>query len=372
MLTIVIVLFLVGLLAFANGANDNCKGVATLVGFGAARPREALIWATISTAVGSIVSFWFSGGLLKIFSVGLFESAPPLNGSFVIAVLAGAFGWVILATLTGLPVSTTHAITGALVGSGLMAFGDHQLQWAVLGWRFAVPLALGPLLSMAIVYAACWPVLFVVRLVTGRCVCVVAQPAPQIEAAGPAIAASATADVAVVAGSIEQCETSEPIAAVTGVSAANAIHWASGGFVGFARGWNDAPKIAALGIVALGASDVAHGTVVAFAVVTVAMAAGGLLAGRRVLETLARKLTPMPLAESLTASLTTASLVSAASWFGLPVSTTHVSTGAIIGAGLKNDPRAVRWGKVREIVLSWIVTLPAAGLLAAAVVYLIG
>ncbi len=74
----------------------------------------------------------------------------------------------------------------------------------------------------------------------------------------------------------------------------------------------------------------------------------------------------MPLAESLTASLMTATLVGLASWNSLPVSTTHVSTGAIIGAGLKRDPRGVRWGKVGEIVLSWIVTLPVAGLIAAA------
>jgi PiT family inorganic phosphate transporter len=95
------------------------------------------------------------------------------------------------------------------------------------------------------------------------------------------------------------------------------------------------------------------------------MAAGGLIAGRRVLETLAKKLTPLPLAESLTASLTTAALVMAASRFALPVSTTHVSTGAIIGAGLKNDPAKVKWTKVGEVVLSWVVTLPAAALIAA-------
>lgn len=84
------------------------------------------------------------------------------------------------------------------------------------------------------------------------------------------------------------------------------------------------------------------------------------------LETLAGKLTALPLAESLTASAATAALVGLASWNGLPVSTTHVATGAIIGAGLmKHDARAVRWGKVGEIVLSWVVTLPVAAVLGA-------
>jgi PiT family inorganic phosphate transporter len=121
----------------------------------------------------------------------------------------------------------------------------------------------------------------------------------------------------------------------------------------------------------LTAANVANATAIAFAVVTVAMAIGGVVAGRKVLETLSRKVTPLPLAESLTASLTTASLVCAASWVALPVSTTHVSTGAIVGAGLKNDPGKVRWGKVGEIVLSWLITLPVAGLLAAGAKYVL-
>lgn len=233
MLTVMVVLLFIGLLAFANGANDNCKGVATLVGFGAARPRDALVWAMIGAAVG----FWFAGGLLRSFSIGLFANpGEGLDGAIVIAVLVGAFAWVILATLAGLPVSTTHAITGALVGAGIVAFGSDGLQWAILGRRFALPLALSPLLSMTLVYAACWPILFVVRRVAGKCGCVVPQPAPQLDATGPAIAASATTGVTVVADSVENCEAVEPITAVSSVSAANMIHWASGGFVGFARG----------------------------------------------------------------------------------------------------------------------------------------
>ena len=122
-------------------------------------------------------------------------------------------------------------------------------------------------------------------------------------------------------------------------------------------------------MVALTRANASNPAAVGFVIVTVAMAVGGYLAGRRVLETLASKLTPLPLAESLTASLTTAALVSAASWASLPVSTTHVSTGAIVGAGLKNDPGKVKWGKVTEIVVSWVVTLPVAGVISAAVMW---
>src|SRR4051812_34495044 len=147
----VVLLMLVALLAFANGSNDNSKGVATLVGFGAARPFHALVYATIATAIGGIVSFFLAGGLLEGFSGNwLFENGIALDQRFYIAVLIGACGWVFLATKTGMPVSTTHAIVGALTGAGLFSFGNARFQWAMLGQRFAVPLAISPLLSLAI------------------------------------------------------------------------------------------------------------------------------------------------------------------------------------------------------------------------------
>jgi PiT family inorganic phosphate transporter len=363
---IVLLILLVALLAFANGSNDNGKGVATLVGFGVAQPRRALLYATITTAIGGIISFCLAGGLLKGFSGSwLFAGSANLDARFYVAVLIGACGWVLLASRTGMPVSTTHAIIGALCGSGLVAFGNASVQWSALGMKFAVPLALSPLLSLAIVYAIAWPVLFIVARVVGKCVCVVEQE--QVVAikniGGTAVARIGGLEHAVVVDTEARCAAEQPILAVNASATANAVHWLSAGLISFARGWNDTPKIAALSLLAL--AGVAHGMAIGFAIVTLAMAAGGLLAGRRVLETMGRKLTPLPLAESLTASMVTASLVALASWQSLPVSTTHVATGAIIGAGLKNNPAGVKWAKVIEIVLSWVITLPVAALIAA-------
>src|SRR5205823_8410658 len=124
---------------------------------------QALLWAAVTTAAGAVVSFWFAGGLLRSFSTGLFVTGTPLDTGLFAAVLAGAFGWVILATWGGLPVSTTHAITGALVGAGLVAFGGLQVRWGLLGRQFAVPLAISPLLSAALVYVLAWPVVLVAR-----------------------------------------------------------------------------------------------------------------------------------------------------------------------------------------------------------------
>lgn len=344
-----LLLVLVACLAYANGSNDNSKGVATLVGYGAASTRSALLYAAITTALGAAVSFWFSGGLLKSFSTGLFTHATTgLNTNFFIAVLIGAFGWVIFATLTGLPVSTTHAIMGSLVGAGLVAVGRDKVQWAVLGRGFVLPLVLSPILGLGIVYVVAWPVVWLVERTARLRKVEVEQLATVASSAG-----DGTQVVELEYESKTQVRRISP--------GANAVHWTSGGLIGFARGWNDTPKIAALGLLAF-----PNRVSIAFAIVSLAMAAGGLISGRRVLDTMARKLTPLPLTESLTASLTTAGLVCLASWKGLPVSTTHVSTGSIVGAGLKNDPASVKWRKVLEIVLSWIITLPAAGLLAAA------
>ena len=336
-------LLLVAALAYANGANDNSKGIATLVGYGAAKPIQALIFAAITTSIGAAVSFWFSGGLLRSFSTALFGEGTILTTSFFICVLIGAFGWVIIATFTGLPVSTTHAITGALIGAGLVAMGRNKIQWDVLGIAFVRPLLLGPVISLVTVYILAWPIVFIVR-----------QLAPQRElVVSQSIVAIGTSSAVLV-----ESETSAETKTVS--PTANAIHWISGGLIGFARGWNDTPKIAALALIVVPSK-----MSLAFVIVTIAMAVGGLISARRVLETMAGKLTPLPLPESLTASLATAALVSLASWKGLPVSTTHVSTGAIIGAGLKNNPREVKWKKVMEILLSWVVTLPAAAALAA-------
>jgi inorganic phosphate transporter, PiT family len=356
-------LALLALLGFANGAIDNSEGIATLVGYGAATPRQALRWATLTSALGTLFSFWFAGELVKRFSTGLFAGGTLLPPAFFVAVLVGACGWLLLATRTGLPVSTTHAITGALTGAGLVAMGSAKFQWAVLGAKFALPLALSPLLSFTLVYLLAWPVVVLTAWYSSRCACVIAPVGVQAGDAGATAAGLEGARLSVV-DETAHCEQRPIPAAVRRSSALNGLLWLTSGLIGFARGWSDAPKIAALGLVVLPGG---RGMAISFGIVAAAMALGGLWDGRRVLETLSKRVTALPLPEALTAGATTAALVSLASWNGLPVATTHVSTGAIIGAGVRNNRRGVHWGKVREIILSWVVTLPVAALLAAAV-----
>lgn len=147
----------------------------------------------------------------------------------------------------------------------------------------------------------------------------------------------------------------------------DSIHWCSSGLASLARGTNDAPKIAAM--LLLGSALASWPSVAAQSAaiinVAVAMGLGSYFGGLRVTTGLAEKVTQMSHSEGLSANLTTSSLVFVSALMGLPVSTTHVSSSAIIGIGLLKGVSAVRWTTVRDMVLAWIVTLPASALFSA-------
>ena len=358
-------------LAYSNGANDNFKGVASLYGSRTAGFRTALAWATVTTFAGSISAIFLAQSLLKKFSgKGLVPDALVGSQTFLLAVVLGAALTVILATVTGFPVSTTHALTGALVGGGLVAAGA-QVNFAALGKNFVTPLVLGPVLAIAL-GAALYLALRFVRLRFGLtkewCACVgveqrvVAMPQP---ASIFARAASAT-EITATIGEVESC-TERYAGSFLGVRAQglmDALHFLSAGVVSFARGLNDTPKIAAM-LLLLHALDIRWG----FAAIAAMMAVGGLLSARKVAETMSKKITAMNHGQGFSANFATGVLVILASVYGLPVSTTHVSVGALFGIGLTTgsaNPRVMR-----NIVLSWVITLPCAGALSAAAYWVI-
>ncbi|MCP5003775.1 MAG: hypothetical protein GY941_07455 [Planctomycetes bacterium] len=150
-MTILIILFLATcFLAYSNGANDNFKGVATLFGSRTINHKGAIWFATITTFAGSVGSIFFAQTLLKTFSgKGLVPDAVSISPEFLTAVAIGSAITVIIATVTGIPISTTHSLTGALVGSGFMAVGS-QVNFAVLGNSFLLPLIIAPVMAIAI------------------------------------------------------------------------------------------------------------------------------------------------------------------------------------------------------------------------------
>lgn len=163
---------------------------------------------------------------------------------------------------------------------------------------------------------------------------------------------------ALVVASTAEC-SAEPAAIRATIDRA---HWLTSGATSFARGLNDAPKMVALILAGAALTGDGISPTVWYAVVTAAMVAGSLYGGLRVTRVLAERVTTMDHREGFVANLVTAVLVGVGAWQGLPLSTTHVSTGAIVGA----SPRRANWRTVRGLLLAWMVTLPLAAALAIA------
>ena len=371
-MTLVLLFFATCFLAYSNGANDNFKGVASLFGSRTCNYRTAISWATLTTFAGSIMSIFLAQTLLKKFSgKGIVPDQFVGSEYFLLAVAIAAGLTVIIATLTGFPISTTHALTGAIIGCGFVAVGPG-VNFSALGKGFVLPLLLSPIL--AIVIAGILYVLFrALRIVTGVtkewCVCVgaeeriVAMPQPSSAFAlrSPAVAGTITLTV----DEQENCREryAGSFLGVGSQQIMDAVHFLSAGTVSFARGLNDTPKIVAL-LLLWKALDIRW---VFFAVAS-AMAIGGLLNARRVAETMSKKITTMNHGQGFTANLTTAILVVLASVFGLPVSTTHVSVGSLFGIGLTTGQANYR--TISAIVFSWLITLPCATIAAAAIYWI--
>ena len=141
------------------------------------------------------------------------------------------------------------------------------------------------------------------------------------------------------------------------------LHWLTSGGTAFARGLNDAPKMAALVVAASFLTNATGFRLTAFLVITFAMVAGSLIAGRKVTVVLAEKITHMDNRQGFFANFVTAALVGPGAALGLPMSTTHVSSGAIIGIGAQDSDSGLNRQTLRTVVLAWVVTLPGAAVL---------
>ncbi len=353
-------------LAFANGTNDVSKAIATLVGSGITNYRTAIAWGTAWTIAGAGASAFVAGAMVKTFSHGLIHTRTALEPTVALAIVTGAMVWVLAASRAGFPVSTTHALTGAIVGTGLAAFAEEGLRWQAIGGKIALPLLLSPLLALAVSLLVHPAVRLLAARWEGGCLCVMpaARAVVAIDMHGSTrtlLQSSGFGQPIVAVPS--QCDRAGLQGLVIGL---DTIHWMSSGLASLARGTNDAPKIVAMLLLgqATAASPSLLFQLASFGAVAMAMGFGSYFGGLRVTQVLAEKVTRMNHTEGLTANLTTSSLVLTSGWLGLPVSTTHVSSSAIIGIGLLNGVHTVQWKTVRDMVLAWIITLPASTVLA--------
>ena len=299
-------------LAYSNGANDNFKGVATLFGSRTSSYQTAILWATFTTLAGAVAATFLASTLIKNFSgKGLVPDAIANSPEFHLAVAIAAGLTVLIATLMGFPISTTHSLTGALVGAGLVAIG-LKVNFAALGTSFILPLLLSPVIAIPLgagIYS-------LYNYIISKC------------------------NLSVNHKIIDTC------------------HFLSAGIVSFARGLNDTPKIFSL-ILVIEYFSIQGGMIT----IAIAMALGGLLNSQKVAVTMSEKITSLNHTQGLSANIVTGILVIAASHFGLPVSTTYVSVGSIFGVGLTGKKANMR--VFYQILLSWILTLPTAAIISA-------
>jgi len=359
---ILIILFLATcFLAYSNGANDNFKGVATLFGSRTTNYKHAIWWATLTTFAGSLTSIFFAYSLVSTFSgKGLVPQSISVSPEFLTSVAVGSALTVMVATITGFPISTTHSLTGALVGAGCVAVGS-QVNFAVLGSAFFLPLLLSPVIATVfgcILYITFRRIRIRSGITKEWCLCV-GERGKVIPSCEPATRLSVNYDNAlhVTVDTEENCQEIYKgyFWGMNSQKLLDYLHFCSAGVVSFARGLNDTPKIVALLLLIKGLS--VHWGILA---VAVGMATGGLLNARKVAETMSNKITKLNHGQGFTANLVTGILVIFASKFGMPVSTTHVSVGSLFGIGLAT--RRINIRMVLGILLSWFITLPVASL----------
>ena len=252
---------------------------------------------------------------------------------FAISIALGAAITVFLATKIGLPVSTTHGLVGALFGSGLIAVGT-DFNFIKLSKTFLIPLIVSPLMAglvsliLYIIFKKCRSMMNITK--------------------------DTTFSLTVYQKKIIKINSQKLL---------NFLHYVSAGIVSFSRGLNDTPKIVGLLIVI-------NTLKIEWSMLTVAivMAIGGLINSKKVGKMMSKKITPMNSGQGFTANLVTGLLVATASIHGMPVSTTHVSVGSIFGIGTVTKKADVFI--VKKILLSWLLTLPVAGL-CSAITYLL-
>lgn len=363
-----ILLFLAVLfLAYSNGANDNFKGVATIYGSKTANYKTALTWATVTTLLGSAASFFIANGLLEKFSgKGIVPNELAGSETFLLAVAFGAGATVIIATLTGFPISTTHGLTGAILGAGLVA-AYGEVDFTALQKGFLLPLLLSPLLAVGLaifIYGIAHFLRQKTNVTEQTCVCIGNEFVPVT--IGNAMAYESVETPTLTIDETQNC-LQRYEGDFLGISFQKIIdfgHFLSAGIVSFARGLNDTPKIVAL-LLIVRMMDIKFG----WALVGLAMAIGGILNARKVAEKISNEITSMNPGRAFSANLGTGLLVIGASSLGFPVSTTHVSVGSLFGIGLVTKQANIR--VVSGILLSWLITLPCAAVVSALVYWTI-
>ena len=316
-LTIAVALFF----DFTNGFHDTANAIGTAIGTRALTPRLAVGLSAVLNLVGAVVTTQLLHAEVANTVGSLVAPAGGVALSMLVAVLFGAITWNLFTWRAGLPSSSSHALIGALIGMGLTVYGIEAVQWGEV-YPVFVTLITSPIAGLFLAYLITVALLNLLRR---------ARPSQAN-------------------------------------STFRRLQLFSSGFVAFSHGANDAQKTMAIITLALFSS----GYLSEFAVPTwVALAAalaiglGTWAGGWRIIRTMGTRIVRMQPVDGFSAQTVAAAVIQLATAWGLPVSTTQVVSGAVMGAGATHRFSAVRWGVARRIVWAWIFTIPASAALAA-------
>src|SRR3954451_14309614 len=302
---------------FTNGFHDTANVVATSISTRALPPRLAVGLAAILNFVGAFLSLQVAATVAS----GIVE-AGGVTLTVVFAGLVGAIVWNLVTWYAGLPSSSSHALIGGIVGSTLAAHGTSAVQWDGLLGKVIVPALVAPVLAFTVAGIG---ILLSYRI-TGRL-----SPGP----------------------------------VTRGFRGGQVI---SGGLLALAHGTNDAQKtmgVIALALVAYGSLPASDPTPPTWVVVSAAtaIAIGTYVGGWRIIKTMGSRIHKMDSAQGFAAQGAGAAVILASTHGGFPLSTTQTISGAVIGSGAAKRVSAVRWGVAGNIVVAWVLTLPAAALI---------
>jgi PiT family inorganic phosphate transporter len=299
---------------YTNGFHDTANAIATMVSTRAMAPRVAVLYAAILNFAGAFISLKVAATVAKDF-----VDSSSVTPEIVFGGLIGAIIWNLATWYFGLPSSSSHALIGGVVGAVLVASGTGAVKGDMLLSKLLIPALIAPVLAFVV--------------------------------AGLAITVAYRIVGALSPGPVTR-----------GYRLGQIL---SGGLLSLAHGTNDAQKtmgIITLALIANGNLGSGAGTptwVIASAATAIAL--GTYSGGWRIIRTVGTRIIKMDTAQGFAAQGSGAAVILAASHAGYPLSTTHVISGAVMGAGAAKRVSAVRWGVAGNMVGAWILTLPAAG-----------
>ena len=300
---------------FVNGWTDAPNAIATVVSTGVMTPRQAIVMAVIMNTVGAMA------GTAVAATVGKGIVAPSaLTVPAITATMVSIIGWGALAARLGIPVSKSHALLAGLAGAGFAGGGWEALQWS--GWQ---KVGVGLVASLLVGFAAAF--------VLGRLITALAAGAP-------------------------------PTRAKRNFDRAQ---MASAAFMAFNHGLNDGQKfmgVFAMTLLAGGAISEFHIPWWVILICALTMGIGTSFGGWRIIKTVGAKMTRLTSWQGFAATLSASSTIYVASSYGVPLSTTHTITSAVVGVGASKRVSDVRWGVLQRIMLAWVATFPACAVIA--------